>query len=531
MSEIVGHVAQAEYPDSIYIVRKPESDLLLGDILKIRDRITKREYLVRVYNAYHGLTSISERLASLATKVPKVASTIKSEHFYDVYVASPLCIIEHDAEAVKAFPAKTLPTQLSPVCFPEVHDFGFLKDLEGFDLPLGLLRTRTTGGERNISICLKGEFIPRHIGVYAITGKGKTNVVLILLLSLLKSEGNYSALVFDAHNEYYFGSVKLRGLREVEEKFEGRVKRYDLKEKYAPKISPHNVAPGLLRYIMELSEAQYEACLAYYRKGGENWILNILSETNAIQRGEISVPTITGVRPNTLFALARKLDLVLDGVVVYRQKAENDLVKAVLEDLDKKCVVIINLQDLSDIQEKIVTNILSESLLDERRALQNRDPSELGRKPIVLVVLEEALSVLSQSILRKGDNVFAHIVREGRKFRVGLLPVVQIPRRLDEDVASQINTNIILGTAQQADRAFIAESAQQDLATLTNEMKMLDVGEALVSFPAEVPFPLPVKIFHFNEYAEKISETSSITPARKEVKTSKTEVDVAPPSL
>ena len=40
MSEIVGHVAQAEYPDSIYIVRKPESDLLLGDILKIRDRIT-----------------------------------------------------------------------------------------------------------------------------------------------------------------------------------------------------------------------------------------------------------------------------------------------------------------------------------------------------------------------------------------------------------------------------------------------------------------------------------------------------------
>lgn len=159
------------------------------------------------------------------------------------------------------------------------------------------------------------------------------------------------------------------------------------------------------------------------------------------------------------------------------------------------------------------------------------DSIYIGRKPIVLVALEEALSVLSQSILKKGDNVFAHIVREGRKFRVDLLPVVQIPRRLDEDVASQINTNIILGTAQQADRAFIAESAQQDLATLLNEIKMLDIGEALLSFPAEMQFPLPVKIFHFNEYAEKIGEIPSITPARKEVKTSKTEVDVAPPSL
>ena len=44
-----------------------------------------------------------------------------------------------------------------------------------------------------------------------------------------------------------------------------------------------------------------------------------------------------------------------------------------------------------------------------------------------------------------------------------------------------------------------------DMDPLIDEMKMLDVGEAIISFPhkGEVPFPLPVKIHHFNELVEK----------------------------
>jgi len=550
MPTLIGQVAQAEYPDSIYIVRKPESDVLLGDILKIIDRITGQEYLVRVYNAYHGLTSISERLASLATKMPGIEAMIKPEHFYDIYVACPLCIIEHDQSSgrVSAKPTKTLPTQLSSVYLPDPNDFGFIKELQGYDLPIGTLRARTTQGTENIEIGIKGEFVPRHVGVYAITGKGKTNFVMVLVLSMLREAGKYSVLIFDAHNEYYYGSGtyarRLEGLRKVEPVFQGKLHYYDLKRKDALKISPVKLTPEDLRKIVDLTEAQYEASLVYFdicrdRADGNSWIFRVLSDADRLHQPVVDeedkkarktlLPQ--GVGAATVLALARKLRIMLSAGVLYekREAPTHDLITDVISKLDEGGVIILNTKDLSDFEESLVTSVLSDRVLDERR---RTPPEELARKPITLMVLEEALSVLSEEVLRRGTNIFARIVREGRKFRIGLIPVVQIPRRLDPDIASQINTCIILGTAQQADRQAIAESAQQDLATLINEMKMLDVGEAVVAFPAEVPFPLPVVIYHFNEYADRVLRNSSKTQAlTSHVKLSKVDENVAPPSL
>jgi hypothetical protein len=549
MPALIGQVAQAEYPDSIYIVRKPESDILLGDILKIIDRITGQKYLVRVYNAYHGLTSISERLASLATKMPGIEAVIKPEHFYDIYVACPLCIIIHDQRSgkVSAKPTKTLPTQLSPVYLPDPEDFGFIKELQGYDLPIGTLRARTTKGTENIEIGIKGEFIPRHIGVYAITGKGKTNFVMVLILSMLREAGKYSALIFDAHNEYYYGSGtyarRLEGLRKVEPVFQGRLHYYDLKRRDALKISPVKLTPEDVRKVIDLTEVQYEASLVYFdvcrgNLDGNPWIFRVLSDADRLHQPVVDeeekkarggfLPQ--GVRPPTVLALARKLRIMLSAGVLYekREAPTYDLISDIISKLNEGGVVILNTKDLSDLEESLVTSVLSDRVLDERR---RTPPEELARKPITLIVLEEALSVLSEEVLSKGTNIFARIVREGRKFRIGLIPVVQIPRRLDPDIASQINTCIILGTAQHADRQAIAESAQQDLATLINEMKMLDIGEAVIAFPAEVPFPLPVVIYHFNEYADRVLRDSKIQTSVSHVKTSEVDENVAPPSL
>lgn len=219
-------------------------------------------------------------------------------------------------------------------------------------------------------------------------------------------------------------------------------------------------------------------------------------------------------------ALSRKFRLLLQSKVLYQSSRapESDLLSDVLEKLDEGSTVIINTKNISDFEEAIMMNALARRLLLERSRLPS---DELRRKPIVLIVLEEALSVLSQEALKKGVNIFARIVREGRKFNLGLLSVVQRPRRLDPDVASQINTYIILGTAQQSDRVALTEGAQQDLGVLINEMKRLDVGEALIAFPAEVPFPLPVKIYYFNDCIKQaINESSSIFKPAGETKRS-----------
>jgi len=508
----IGRVAQAEYPDSVYIVRTPGSEVLLGDLLKVRDRVSGLEYLVRVYNAHHGLTSISERLAAQASRLPELLKALKPEDFYDVYVASPLCtLVPEGPGRRRAAAVKSLPTQFSEVYLPDPEDFRFLAELEGFDLPIGTLRARTTGGEGSLPVSLKGLYLPRHVEVAAITGRGKTNAVLVVLLSMLRAEiGRYSALVFDAHDEYYWGSgaygKRLQGLRSVELAFPRKVHYYDFLKPGTAKVSPLKLAPEDVENILELSIVQYEACYAFSHFYGDRWIFEVIDladrwrrAEDPKERGRILLP---GVQSSTLMALTRKLRFLLRSRVLYEspRAPERDLISEVLERLDEGSVVIVNTKNISDFEEAMVMNVLARNLLRERSRLSSDD---LRRRPITLIVLEEALSVLSQEALKRGVNIFARIVREGRKFNIGLLSVVQRPRRLDPDVASQINTYIVLGTAQKSDRAALTEGAQQDLDVLINEMKRLDVGEALIAFPAEVPFPLPVKIYHFNEYAER----------------------------
>jgi DNA helicase HerA-like ATPase len=165
----------------------------------------------------------------------------------------------------------------------------------------------------------------------------------------------------------------------------------------------------------------------------------------------------------------------------------------------------VNTRNLTDVEERAVISILTSKLLEERKALLDKDPEKLFQKPAILIVLEEALSVLSERVLRRGSNIFVELVREGRKYKVGLLCVVQIPHRLDPDVAGNINTNVILGLAQNRGRRAVADNSMDDMDPLIDEMKMLDIGEAIISYPhkGEVPFPLPVKIYHFNELVKQ----------------------------
>ena len=518
MTGLVGRVAQAKYPDSIYIVRTPGNQILLGDLLKVKDHANGLEYLVRVYNAHHGLTSISERLATQAVKFPGLLKALKPEDFYDVYVASPLCTLVPNGSGRKhAATVKTLPTQFSEVFLPDPEDFQFLQELRGFDLPIGTLRARTTKGEGSLEVKLKGLYLPKHVEIAAITGKGKTNAVLVILLSMLRVEvGKYSALVFDAHDEYYYGSgghgKRLEGLKAVESAFPNKIFYYDLLDSRTPKISPNKLTPEDIENILELTSTQYEVCYIFSHIYGKNWIFDVVELADRWRQTEDSKERSkllpSGVRPATLMALSRKLRLLLRSRVLYQSSRapESDLISDVLRKLDEGSTVIINTKNISDFEEAIMMNALARRMLLERSRLPS---DELRRKPIVLIVLEEALSVLSQEALKKGVNIFARIVREGRKFNLGLLSVVQRPRRLDSDVASQINTYIILGTAQKSDRVALTEGAQQDLDVLINEMKRLDIGEALIAFPAEVPFPLPVKIYHFNNYIKQVINGSS----------------------
>ena len=122
--------------------------------------------------------------------------------------------------------------------------------------------------------------------------------------------------------------------------------------------------------------------------------------------------------------------------------------------------------------------------------------------PVISIVIEEARSVLGEEVLKGGDNIFSIIAREGRKFKVGLIAITQLPSQIPRDILANINTKIILGLEQREEREAIIESAHHDLSYDSEVIASLDIGEGIISSIFS-EFPIPIKIPLFGDYCKK----------------------------
>ena len=107
--------------------------------------------------------------------------------------------------------------------------------------------------------------------------------------------------------------------------------------------------------------------------------------------------------------------------------------------------------------------------------------------------------------MEKGSNVFEAIAREGRKFKVGLIAITQIPSLIPRSILANMNTKIILGIEMAPERAAIIESASQDLSDDARNIASLDRGEAIVSSNFG-KFAIPIKIPLFKKMVEKYNK-------------------------
>lgn len=505
MGEIVGNVAWAEFPDKIYIAKHETAEIYLGDLLKIVDFVnSEKEFLIRVTGAFQAQSVEALATARRIMSDPNFREVAEARESGEFFIGTLLCSFKYDENRnKKPYIPKQLPSRHSDVRLPDYEDLKFIEELKGlgYDLEVGTLRVR---GNYKVKVRLKGADLSRHIAVYAITGKGKTGFVKTLIYAIANApEGKYGVLVYDAHDEYY--KTVQAGLVGLQELGMENIHYYDLHETVTPKISLTSISPNdFFSIFPELTPAQVDACMSMNGLFGEEWLVELLN----LKPEDVDIfckEELKGlVKDVTLKPLIRKIR-ILASRPCFVERAARDLIKEIKQKLDAGHICIINTRNLTDVEERAVISILTSKLLEERKKLLDTNPERLFQKPSVLIVLEEALSVLSERVLRRGTNIFVELVREGRKYKVGLLCVVQIPHRLDPDVAGNINTNVILGLAQSRGRRAVAENAMDDMDPLVNEMKMLDIGEAIISYPhkGEVPFPLPVKIYHFNELVKQ----------------------------
>jgi len=425
---------------------------------------------------------------------------------YVLALARPLIRVKKDAKTGKLQSAlpKTLPSFLGSVYEMEDVHLKFMMQSE-LNNPITLGMVRSGSKVLNTEVSVEAlDVLTHHILIPATTGRGKSNLVKVILYNMMTNE-NCAKLVFDPHNEYY-ESLKQHPESDSFLKF------------YTPR--PHhkkidllfNVSllhPKHIRSSIHLTEAQEQALRVYYNRDRdnnyENWVKNIF------------LGTAPGVKDTTVDALRRKIGLLLNieyeedasGNVdetsiretgIYRFDGNQTILGDIERFLKEGKTVVIDSSLFSGSEEIFVDTIIVEHLFRQYRRLKFN--GTLDANPVISIVLEEAPRVIGKKVLEVSDNIFGTIAREGRKFNIGLIAITQLPSIISREILANMNTKIILGNEMGPERMAIIESAAQDLSGDYQNIGSLDKGEAIITSNF-TKFAVPIKIPLFEDLVKQ----------------------------
>jgi uncharacterized protein len=486
------------------------TDLFLGELLAADDPERGRRFLFRVIDVTYGSDSSDpswpERTAG-AFMAGDAAGTPYTLHdpeqrLYKVAACAPLGYVDAAGEFHKP---KSLPAQFARVTAPSEEDFAFLRERMG-DLRIGLLRS----GENTIDleVGIRGDTLTSHVGVFATTGMGKSNLMKVLAGQVLSSQGRYACLLFDPHGEYHEGGGGARrGLKD--HPWSERMKVYATRSlgagATALRLSLGEITLGDLQTAYVWSHAQEDAIYRLIRFFHEEWIARV-GEEQDVQ----SLAEDLGVATSTLQVVQRRAQRILDMPCISRDPSQPSLSDRIVEQLMGGESVLVETSGLSSMEEILVASVITRRLLDTYTQICLEDRDRFGALPPAIIVLEEAQRVLSKA-QGSDENVFPRVAREGRKFKVGLCAVSQQPRLIDDELLSQFNTFFILGLADEKDRNVLRGSSKQDVSDMGPEIQTLMPGEAVVT-NLEAPFALPAQVYLYEDYLKSVKGPSPLPP-------------------
>jgi DNA helicase HerA-like ATPase len=482
-------------------------DLVLGELLVGADPEHSRRYLFRITDVAYGSESSddgwAERTAGGLMAMDQAGERTDlrdlERRLYKVAKVSSLGYVGADGLFHKP---KSLPAQFGEVTAPADDDLAFLRAQMG-DIEIGRLRS----GEDAIDlpVGIRGETLPSHVGVFATTGMGKSNLMKVLAGQVLAAHGRYALLLFDPHGEYLGGGGPPRkGLAQHPWAAE-RLRVYSPNARAGQasllRLSLAELTVDDLRTAWKFSGPQSEALESAYALLGEagTWLKRLAEEEpEDLKDAELGRHALA-----TIQVLCRRARRIVR-LPLMTEDPSQSLTGKVLGDLADGKVVLVDTSGLEAVEETLVASLLTRSLLAERADAYRADRDRFARLPRTLVALEEAQRVLTR--LDDAEfNVFPRLAREGRKFNVGLCAVTQQPKLIDPELLSQFNTYFVLGLADERDRAILRSSSKQDLSDLGPEIQTLMPGEALVTNP-EAPFALPTKVHYYEDWLRDVPE-------------------------
>lgn len=507
MSAVVGRVIGGSAGSKIQIRVKSDSRVDIGDILIVEDSLDneKVKYYIKVVNV--GINSLlpGQFIDDIAGQKLEHDSEMnlfdEKDRFYKICEAKTLKVFMEG----KDYPGRNIPNYFSEVRRAESSEFPFLNSVGGVNIGSLRLGMRVLN---DVSIRIPADkLVTHHVLVSAATGKGKSNFAKVFIKGILDLD-SISALIMDPHNEYY-GGKDVKGLRDLRSNkvvyFTPKPGNYPGSETL--KIYGEDLTPSDFFEVLDASTAQGEAMELAYRLYQKKWLKELLINKNI---NEIEQDMQSKVQRVTIASLKRKLQHVLDlrgeepeGLIFsLKDKEETSIFDKIKRNVNDVKVIIIDTSLVGDIVERIIASSISRKLFHLYRETKQIAPDKFRTLPELMILFEEAPRFLGREVLERGSNVFARIAREGRKFKVGLCAITQMPSLLPPEILSQMNTKVILGIPSPIDRQAVINSSAQDINDENVEIQMLDTGEALITSPF-IKFPLPVKVHDFNSLVTK----------------------------
>ncbi|MDD1770528.1 MAG: ATP-binding protein, partial [Methanomassiliicoccales archaeon] len=308
--------------------------------------------------------------------------------------------------------------------------------------------------------------VQKHVSILAKTGGGKSFLCGDLIEEMMKRD--VTILVFDPHGEY--GAMREKGPSTKSQRNFGITTRgyADHIQEYATDTTINPKAKPLKFTLANLDARELLSLTSI--KNGKAFLTSLRKAIEAVRAAKKDyclkdlINVLEADEEGDNASLINELDYLNEVNLFATQGTKID------DLIVKGKMTIINFKGTPpDIQELIVNRIATAAF----------ELRKVGKIPPMMMVTEEAHNYCPQQGLAASSKIFRTIASEGRKFGLGLTIISQRAAKIDKNVLSQCNTQMILKVTNPNDLKAIAASLEGLSTGMEDEIQRLPIGVAL----------------------------------------------------
>ena len=306
------------------------------------------------------------------------------------------------------------------------------------------------------------KIVSRHLGILAMTGMGKSNLVTLLAKQIAKLDG--TVIIFDYHNDY--SGLDFPKMNVIDAKINPRLLEADT----LADVLEIRVGADVQQRILRLA-----------------FTPEVKESANFWEALDSQVQYI-GANPDRKED-RHSADRVQDKIDDARHRASEILdpdMSNPVSLIKEGRLNILNVSEFTDMQANVALAYYLQELLADRKAAVNAKSgkTKLNRNyrfnTPIFVIIEEAHVFIPKNEDAKAKYWAAKIAREGRKFGLGLGIVSQRPRDIEPNVLSQMGSLAVMKIVQEDDQRQIASAAESISKDFIAQLTSLNIGDAVL---------------------------------------------------